>query len=481
MSRLTKGRLPKQSEDFPSWYVEVVKQAGMAEHGLAKGTMIIKPHGYAVWEYIQRALDDRFKATGHANVYFPLFIPEKLLAREAEHVEGFAPELAVVTHGGGEVLEEPLVVRPTSEAIIWTTYGKWMQSYRDLPLLYNQWANVVRWEKRTRLFLRTTEFLWQEGHTAHATLDEAQEEVLRMLDVYREVAEDVCAVPVLAGRKTAAEKFAGADTTFTIEGLMRDGKALQCGTSHNLGQNFSKAYDVQFLNRDGEQEYAWGTSWGLSTRMVGGVIMTHGDDKGLRLPPAIAPVQVVVVPIYKSDDERSGVLEVAGKMRDALAGNGVRVRLDDRDQHRPGFKFSEWELKGVPIRIEIGPRDVASDQVVCVDRVGGDKQQLATSEAIASMASLLDGVQRALYEQAIAFREANTHEVSSYDDFTDGIEEQGGFWVGGWCGDPACEAKVTEDTKATIRLLPIEREDPGAACLVCGKPGLERATWGKAY
>jgi prolyl-tRNA synthetase len=478
---MAKSRLPKQSEDFPSWYVDVVKQAGMAEHGPAKGTMIIKPHGYAVWEYIQRALDDRFKATGHENLYFPLFIPEKLLAQEADHVEGFSPELAVVTHGGGEELEEPLIVRPTSEAVIWTTYGKWIQSYRDLPLLYNQWANVVRWEKRTRLFLRTTEFLWQEGHTAHASLPEAQEEVVRMLDVYREVAEDLLAVPVLAGRKTDAEKFAGADTTFTIEGLMRDGKALQCGTSHNLGQNFSKAYGVQFLNRAGEQEYAWGTSWGLSTRMVGGVIMTHGDDNGLRLPPAVAPVQVVVVPIYKDDDERSGVLEVARKVRDALAGNGVRVRLDDRDQHRPGFKFSEWELKGVPIRIEIGPRDVSSDQVVCVDRVAGSKKQLATSEAIASMASLLDEVQQSLYRDAVAFRDDNTHEVSSYDDFRAGVEERGGFWVGAWCGDPACEAKVADETKATIRVLPIEREDPGAACVVCGRPGAERATWAKAY
>lgn len=478
---MAESRLPRQSDDFPAWYVEVVKRAGMAEHGLAKGTMVIKAHGYAVWEYIQRALDDRFKATGHENVYFPLLIPEKLLAREAEHVEGFAPELAVVTHGGGEELEEPLVLRPTSEAIIWTTYGRWMQSYRDLPLLYNQWANVVRWEKRTRLFLRTTEFLWQEGHTAHASVEEAQEEVLRMLDVYREVAEEVLAVPVLAGRKTQAEKFAGADTTYTIEGLMRDGKALQCGTSHNLGQNFSKAYDVQFLNRDGEQEYAWGTSWGLSTRMVGGVIMTHGDDKGLRLPPAVAPVQVVVVPIYKSEDERSAVLAGAGKVRDALAGNGVRVRLDDRDQHRPGFKFSEWELKGVPIRIEIGPRDIASDQVVCVDRAAGSKKQLPTSEAIASMASQLQDVQRSLYDDARAFREANTHEISTYDEFVRGVDEQGGFWVGAWCGDVACEQRVTEETKATIRLLPIEQEDPGAACVVCGKPGVERATWGKAY
>lgn len=478
---MAKDRLPKQSEDFPAWYVEVVKRAGMAEHGLAKGTMIIKPHGYAVWEHIQRALDDRFKATGHENLYFPMFIPEKLLQREAEHVEGFAPELAVVTHGGGEELEEPLIVRPTSEAITWNTYGKWVQSYRDLPLLYNQWANVVRWEKRTRLFLRTTEFLWQEGHTAHSSHQEAREEVLRMLDIYREVAEDVLAVPVLAGRKSDSERFAGADMTFTIEGLMRDGKALQCGTSHDLGQNFSKAYDVQFLNPEGEQEYAFGTSWGMSTRMVGGTIMTHGDDAGLRLPPAVAPVQVAIVPIYRADDERSLVIEVATKLRDQLAGDGVRVRVDDRDQYRPGFKFSEWELKGVPLRIEIGPRDVAADQVTCVPRLGGDKRQVPTAEVAATMAQTMSRLQQALYDDAKAFRDANTHEIASYDDFAEGIAAHGGFWIGPWCGDETCEAEIAEATKATIRLLPIEPEDPGAPCVHCNKPGAERATWARAY
>ncbi|HEX2294630.1 MAG TPA: proline--tRNA ligase [Actinomycetota bacterium] len=475
------SRLPKQEEDFPAWYQEVVKQSGMAEHGLARGSQIIKPHGYAVWENLQRALDDRFKATGHENLMFPLLFPLSLLEKEAEHVEGFAPELAVVTHGGGEELEEPLVIRPTSEAVIWTTYGNWIQSYRDLPLLYNQWCNVLRWEKRTRLFLRTSEFWWQEGHTAHATRDEAWEEAVRMLEVYREVATDVLAIPVLAGRKSASERFPGADETLPIEALMRDRKALQCGTSHFLGQNFSKAYDVQFLNKDGELEYAWGTSWGFTTRMVGGTIMTHGDDRGLRLPPAVAPVQVVVVPIYKTDDEQSSVLAAAAKVRDALAGAGVKVRVDDRDQHRPGFKFSEWELKGVPIRVEIGPRDLAADQVTVADRITGQKEQVGIEQTIAGMRGRLDASQDALLADATAFRDANTHEFSGFDALKEGVDAEGGFWVGAWCGDASCEERVTAETKATIRVLPLEREDPGAACVVCGRAGTERATWAKAY
>jgi prolyl-tRNA synthetase len=481
MRLVAKDRLPKQSEDFPSWYQEVVKRAGMAEHGMARGTQVIKPHGFAVWENMQRALDDRFKATGHENVSFPLLIPQKLLAKEAEHVEGFAPELAIVTHGGGEKLEEPLVVRPTSEAVIWATYSKWVQSYRDLPLLYNQWCNIVRWELRTRLLLRTLEFQWQEGHTAHATSEEALEEVLRMLDIYREVSEDVLAIPVIAGRKSDSEKFAGADTTYTIEGMMRDAKALQCGTSHFLGQNFSKAYDVMFLNQTGEQEYVWGTSWGFSTRMVGAVIMTHGDDKGLRLPPAVAPVQVVVVPIYSSEDDQSAVLEVAAKVRDSLAGNGIKVRVDDRDQYRPGYKFSEWELKGVPVRVEIGPKDVEADRVVLADRVSGEKQEQSVAEAITGMTATLDRVQSALYEDAKAFRDANTHSANDYESLVAGIQERGGFWRGPWCGRLACEERVTADTKATLRVLPIEKEDPGAHCIVCGEQGTEKAIWARAY
>jgi prolyl-tRNA synthetase len=477
---MAKDALPKQSEDFPAWYVEVVKRAGMAEHGPAKGSMIIKPYGFAVWEYIQGALDDRFKATGHENVYFPLFIPERLLHREAEHVEGFSPELAVVTHGGGEELEEPLVVRPTSETIIWSTYATWVQSYRDLPLLYNQWCNVVRWEKRTRLFLRTTEFLWQEGHTAHATREEAQAETRRMLDVYREVVEDVLAIPVLAGRKSESEKFAGAVTTYTIEALMRDRKALQCGTSHFLGQNFSKAYDVKFLNENGEQELAWGTSWGFSARMVGGTMMAHGDDRGLRLPPSIAPVQVVIVPIYKSDDEMRTVLEACARVRDDLTSNGVRARLDDRDQHRPGFKFSEWELKGVPLRMEIGPRDIEAGQVVVVSRSDGHKRSLGVSEAVGGMARALEDAHKALYEDALSFLRDNTHEVEDFDDLRDGLKE-GGFFVARWCGNEACEEKVSSETSATIRVLPMETENPSGPCVVCGEPGSERATWAKAY
>ncbi|MDQ3914145.1 MAG: proline--tRNA ligase [Actinomycetota bacterium] len=475
------SRLPGQEDDFPGWYQEVVKRSGMAEHGMARGSQVIKPHGYAVWEHIQRALDDRFKATGHENLMFPLLFPMSVLEKEAEHVEGFAPELAVVTIGGGEELEDPLVIRPTSEAVIWTTYGKWIQSYRDLPLLYNQWCNVVRWELRTRLFLRTSEFWWQEGHTAHATKEEAWEETVRMLDVYTEVAQDVLAIPVLAGRKSAAQRFPGADETLPIEALMRDRKALQCGTSHFLGQNFSKAYDVRFLNRNGEQEHAWGTSWGFSTRMIGGTVMAHGDDRGLRLPPAVAPVQVVVVPIYRTDEEQGGVLGTAGKIRDALAGAGIRVRVDDRDQYRPGYKFSEWELKGVPLRVEIGPRDVAAGQVTVAARVTGDKEQVAIDDAIATMRQRLDATQDALYADARAFLAGNTHEVADFDTLKEGVEAEGGFWVGPWCGDPACEERVTAETKASIRVLPLEREDPAAGCTVCGRPGTERATWAKAY
>ena len=474
-------RLPNQSEDFPNWYVEVVKQAGMAEHSLVKGAMVIKPHGYAVWERIQRALDDRFKATGHENLYFPLLFPAKLLEKEAEHVEGFAPEVAVVTHGGGQQLEEPLVIRPTSEAIIWSTYSNWVQSYRDLPLLYNQWCNVLRWEMRTRLFLRTSEFLWQEGHTVHATHEEAEAEARQMLEVYREVAEDVLAIPVLPGRKSAAERFPGAIETYTIEAMMRDGKALQSGTSHNLGQNFARAYDVTYLDANGEQQLAWGTSWGVSTRTVGAVIMTHGDDRGLRLPPSVAPVQVVIVPIYRTDDEKAGVLAAANKLNDALVGNNVRVKVDDRDQYRPGYKFSEWELKGVPLRIEIGPKDVAADQAVVADRVSGEKTPRSLGDIPSAMAELLAASQRRLHSDALTFREANTHDASSYEELSDGIESEGGFWVGPWCGSEACEQKVTADTKATIRVLPVEPQDPGGSCVVCGSPGTERATWGRAY
>ena len=478
---MSTNKLPSQTDDFPAWYNEVVKRADLAEHGPAKGSMIIKPHGYAIWELTQRALDDRFKATGHENLYFPLLIPMSLLQQEADHVEGFAPQVAVVTHGGGQKLEEPLAVRPTSEAIIWSTYKRWIQSYRDLPLLYNQWSNIVRWEMRTRLFLRTSEFLWQEGHTAHATSAEAREEALRMLEVYREVAEDVLAIPVHKGRKSAGERFPGAVETYPIEGLMLDGKALQCGTSHFLGQNFGKAYDVTFINAEGISEHAWGTSWGFTTRMIGGTIMAHGDDAGLRLPPAVAPIQVAIVPIHRSDDERAAVLSVAEKLRSDLAAAGIRVRLDDREQHRPGYKFAEWELKGVPVRIELGPRDVAADRVVIASRLGGDKEEVAIANVAAGMAARLASVQQALFADALAYRDANTHEITSFDAFATGLEAEGGFWVGAWCGDGACEAEISTKTKATIRFLPIEPTDPEAVCMHCGKPGVDVATWARAY
>ena len=478
---MSTNKLPSQADDFPGWYVEVVKRAELAEHGPARGSMIIKPHGYAIWELTQRALDDRFKATGHQNLYFPLLIPMSLLEKEAEHVEGFAPQVAVVTHGGGQRLEEPLAIRPTSETIIWSTYKKWIQSYRDLPLLYNQWGNVVRWEMRTRLFLRTSEFLWQEGHTAHATAKEATAEALQMLEVYRQVSEDVLGIPVHSGRKSASERFPGAVETYCIEGLMRDAKALQCGTSHFLGQNFAKAYDVTFLNRDGELEHAWATSWGFSTRMVGGTIMANGDDAGLRLPPAVAPIQVVIVPIFRTDEERAAVLPVAEGLRDDLSATGVRVRLDDREQHRPGYKFAEWELKGVPIRIELGPRDVAAGQAILASRLGGEKQQVPLGDVAPGMAARLASVQRELFADAVAYREANTHEIISFDTFASGVEEQGGFWTGAWCGDAACEAEISTKTKASIRFLPLEGREPGADCVHCGKPGAEVATWARAY
>jgi prolyl-tRNA synthetase len=478
---MSTNKLPRQADDFPAWYTEVVKRAELAEHGPAKGSMIIKPHGFAIWEHTQRALDDRIKATGHENVYFPLLIPMGLLEKEADHVAGFAPEVAVVTHGGGEKLEEPLAIRPTSETIIWNTYKRWIQSYRDLPLLYNQWCNVLRWEMRTRLFLRTSEFLWQEGHTAHASSDEAMAEARQMLDVYREVAEDVLGIPVFTGRKSPRERFPGAVETFCIEGLMRDSKALQCGTSHFLGQNFAKAYDVTFLNADGEQEHAWATSWGFSARMVGATIMAHGDDAGLRLPPAVAPVQVAIVPIYRSDGERASVLAVAERLRADLATSGVRVRLDVRDQHRPGYKFAEWELKGVPVRIELGPRDVAANQVVIASRLGGDKEMVAVADVVGGMADRLASLQRELFADALAYRDASTHEITSFDAFAAGVEERGGFWIGAWCGDEGCEAEIAQKTKATIRFLPMDPVDPGAACMHCGKPGVDTATWARAY
>jgi prolyl-tRNA synthetase len=472
--------LPKQSEDFPAWYQEVVKQADLAEPSLARGTMVIKPYGYAIWEGIQRALDDKIKATGHENFYFPLFIPAKLLEREAEHVEGFAPEVAVVTHGGGQELEEPLVVRPTSETIIWEAYGRWVQSWRDLPLLYNQWANVVRWEMRPRVFLRTTEFLWQEGHTAHATEAEAMSEALMILhDVYAATVEDVLAIPVHKGRKTAAERFPGAVETLCMEALMRDRKALQAGTSHYLGQNFSKAYDVQFQNREGQQEYAYATSWGASTRLVGAVIMAHGDDNGLRVPPKLAPYPVVAVPIYKTEDERVRVLEALGALTAGL--DGIKVKIDDRDSYRPGRKFNEWEQKGVPVRVELGPKDVDANQVILARRDTLEKETVPAAGAPERIRELLAEIQRNLFNDALAFRDEHTFEPKDMAEMAALLKDPGGFMQGNWCGDGTCEARVKADTKATIRFLPLQADGADGPCVACGGPGAERATWALAY
>ncbi len=472
--------LPRQAEDFPGWYQEVVKQAELAEPSLARGTMVIRPYGYAIWEAIQRAVDDRIKATGHQNLYFPLFFPYRLLEKEAEHIEGFAPEVAVVTHAGGDELGEPLVVRPTSETIIWETYAKWVQSYRDLPLLYNQWANVVRWEMRPRLFLRTTEFLWQEGHTAHETSAEAVDESLKILrEVYLDAHEQVMAIPVHAGRKSPSERFPGAVETYTLEALMRDRKALQGCTSHYLGQNFARAYGVSFLNRSGEQELAYATSWGMSTRAVGGVIMAHGDDKGLRLPPALAPVQVVIVPIYRTDKERGRVFQACHRLAADL--QGLRVRVDEREDLRPGFKFNDWELRGVPVRIELGPRDLHAERATMVPRLSGAKEEVPLTKLGDRAREALDATQRGLLEEARAFRDEHTFRPTDLSEMASLIEEPGGFMVAGWCGSEECEARVKAETKATIRYLPIEPSPPDGTCIVCGKPAVDEAAWAEAY
>jgi prolyl-tRNA synthetase len=472
--------LPTQDGDFPGWYQEVVKTAELAEPSLARGTMVIRPYGYAIWEAIQRALDDRIKATGHQNLYFPLFIPYRLLEKEAEHVEGFAPEVAVVTHAGGEKLEEPLVIRPTSETVIWDTYARWIQSYRDLPLLYNQWANVVRWELRPRLFLRTTEFLWQEGHTAHETEKEAREETLRILhEVYLDAVESVLAIPAHAGRKSPSERFAGAVETYTLEALMRDRKALQAGTSHYLGQNFARAYGVQFQSRHGTLEHAYATSWGASTRLVGAVIMAHGDDKGLRLPPALAPIEVVVVPVYRSDDERGRVLKACHDLAGELAGR--RVRVDDRDDVRPGFKFNEWELRGVPARVELGPRDLDSNQATLVPRLTGTKEQVPLSDLGERLSFVLAQAQSGLFDEAQDFRDRHTFRPADLSEMSRLLDDPGGFLLAGWCGSDECEAKVKAETKATIRFLPLEPSPPGGPCIVCGQPAVDEAAWAQAY
>ncbi len=474
-------RITPREKSYADWYVDIVVQAQLADYSPVKGTMVIRPRGYAIWERMQRALDNMFKETGHQNAYFPLLIPESFLRKEAEHVEGFAPELAVVTHGGGEELEEPLVIRPTSETIIWSMYKKWIQSYRDLPLLINQWANVVRWEKRTRLFLRTTEFLWQEGHTAHATQEEAQEETLRMLDVYRRFAEEYMAVPVLTGRKSESEKFAGAVATYAIEALMQDKKALQAGTSHFLGQNFAKAFDVTFQNQAGNLEHVWATSWGVSTRLIGALIMAHSDDRGLVLPPKLAPTQVAIVPIFKTAN-RPRVVEYAERLRDALP-PAIRTVLDADDNNSPGWKFSEYEMRGVPVRVEAGPRDMESGKVVLVRRDTGEKEPVAVAEAPARIAALLEEIQRNLFERAKTFQEENTHRFDQYEDLVAFFEAGGGFAVAPWSGSEAIEAKIKEETKATIRVLPVDGPEQvaGTPGIGDGEPARELAVFAKAY
>jgi prolyl-tRNA synthetase len=470
-----------QSQDFGRWYIDVVRRAELADYSPVKGCMVIRPYGYTMWELIQQGLDRRFKATGHVNAYFPLFIPESLLMREAEHVEGFAPQVAWVTQGGNDVLEERLVIRPTSETIIGTMYAKWVQSWRDLPILINQWANVVRWEKVTRLFLRTTEFLWQEGHTAHETAEEAQEETLRMLAVYKDFAENELAMPVIDGEKTESEKFAGADKTYSIEALMRDGRALQAGTSHNLGQNFSKSYDIKFQARDKSVQHVYTTSWGVSTRMIGGVIMTHGDDGGLILPPRVAPYQVVIVPIPRGNWKET-VLPKAKAIRDELVARGIRVMLDDRDSQTPGWKFNEWELRGVPLRLEIGPKDLEKSQVVLARRDTRLKSFVPMDGLPGHVEELLATIQRALFDRAVKFREEHTSETDSYDQFKEIMEGRPGFVVSPWCGSAACEASIKAETQATIRNIPfVSPAAAGKSCLKCGSPATVHAWFAKSY
>jgi len=473
--------ITKQSDDFGRWYIDVVRRAELADYSPVKGCMVIRPYGYAIWELIQQALDRRFKATGHVNAYFPLFIPESLLMKESQHVEGFAPQVAWVTQGGNETLEERLVVRPTSETIIGTMYAKWVHSWRDLPILINQWANVVRWEKVTRLFLRTTEFLWQEGHTAHETAEEAQEETLKMLGVYKDFAETELAMPVIDGQKTESEKFAGAERTYSIEGLMRDGRALQAGTSHNLGQNFARVFEIKFQARDKSVQYVYGTSWGVSTRMIGGVIMTHGDDGGLILPPRIAPYQVVIIPIPRGNWKET-IVPKAREIRDALVARGVRVMLDDRDSQTPGWKYNEWEMRGVPLRMEIGPKDLEKSQVVLARRDTREKAFVPMDGLAVKVDEMLAAIQKALFDRAIQFRTEHTTETDSYDEFKQIMDGRPGFVISPWCGSEKCEADIKAETQATIRNIPFTAKPAtGKKCLKCDAPATTHAWFAKSY
>jgi len=473
-----------RAQDFSAWYNDAIMRAELADYSPVRGCMVIRPNGYAIWELMQRALDDMFKATGHKNAYFPLFIPQSFLAKEAEHVEGFAPEVAVVTHAGGKELEEALVVRPTSETIIYAMYAKWIQSYRDLPLLINQWCNIVRWELRTRLFLRTTEFLWQEGHTAHVDEADAEREVLRMLGVYRRFAEEFMAMPVITGRKTESEKFAGALRTYAIEAMMQDNRALQAGTSHNLGQNFAKAFNVQYQTAAGGMDHVWNTSWGVSTRLVGGLIMTHGDDVGIICPPKLAPVQVVFVPIYRTDTEREAVMGVCAQAADALRGAGVRVEVDARDGMKPGAKYYEHEGRGVPLRLEVGPRDVGQGQVMAAKRTGGKVALKLGGDFVADVRNMLDLIQGELFAAAKGRREANSRRGVTKAELLEMMAGPGGFAYAGFCGDGACEQAIKDETKATVRVLPDEEfrsPTAPATCVWCGRPAVTEAVWAKAY
>lgn len=486
--------LTKRSENYSQWYNELVVKADLAEQSAVRGCMVIKPYGYAIWEKMQRQLDDMFKATGHVNAYFPLLIPKSFLSREAEHVEGFAKECAVVTHhrlktspdGRGVVvdpearLEEELIIRPTSETIIWNTYKNWIKSYRDLPILCNQWANVMRWEMRTRLFLRTAEFLWQEGHTAHATREEAEAEAVKMLNVYADFAEKYMAVPVIKGVKSANERFAGALETYTIEAMMQDGKALQSGTSHFLGQNFAKAFDVQFINKENKLEYVWATSWGVSTRLMGALIMTHSDDNGLVLPPHLAPIQVVIVPIYKNDEQLRQIDAKVAGIVEKLRNRGIAVKYDNADNKRPGFKFADYELKGVPVRLAMGGRDLENDTVELMRRDTLEKQTLPCEGIDAYVQDLLEEIQQNIYRKALAFRESQTREVNSYDEFKEEIEK-GGFLLCHWDGTPETEEKIKEETKATIRCIPLDGDRTPGKCMVTGKPSAGRVIIARSY
>jgi len=479
---MAEEKLPTRAQDFSEWYNQLVLKAQLADYAPVRGCMIVRPYGWALWENIQQALDRRFKATGHQNVAFPMLIPRSFIDKEKHHVEGFSPELAVVTVGGGEVLAEPLVIRPTSETIIGHMWSKWIQSYRDLPVLMNQWNSVVRWELRTKLFLRTLEFYWQEGHTAHATREEAEGETRQMLDIYTDFAVNDAAIPVIPGRKSDAEKFAGADTTFSIEAMMGDGKALQAGTSHFLGRNFAQAFEVKYLDQNGQLQHCWTTSWGLSTRFIGAIIMVHGDDQGLVLPPKLAPYQAVIVPIFKTDEERASVLDTARRLKTELVKANIRVTLDEREGSSPGWKFDDWEMRGVPVRIELGPKDVAKQAAVLArrDRPGREaKISVSLADLPATIERLLVEIQQSLYDKALAFRKSRTHDAKDYEDLKKAVED--GFAFSSWCGNAACEAKIKEETRATMRCIPLDQEGVAGNCVACGKPATERAIFARAY